>query len=162
MRRKAWIGFLLVTVGLLAYGCVPQQPTQPGDINVNVNNSATNNNGQNPGTGASPGTGGPCLPVARVGVKLHGSQDTRASSAPIGTVVTLDATNKDAADNIRPDSCNLATPIAWGVAGPCTILDGSSYTPNIKGNAVGVCYVSATVSGITSNSYELTVTAAAR
>lgn len=157
-----WLAGLMAVFVVASIACNPYgpTPTDNGGTVVNVNqNVNVGQGGTSGGTGGS-GSNGPCLPVARVGVKLHGSTDTRASSAAVGTAVTLDATPKDQADNIRPDACNTASPISWGVAGPCTILDGSSYTPNIKGNAPGVCYVSATVGGITSNAYELTVTAA--
>ncbi len=150
----------VAVLALTACGQYAPPPTSP-DINFNISNQNTNNNGAGQGQGGTgSGSNGPCLTVARVGVKRHGSTDTRASSAAVGTAVTLDATPKDQADNIRPDTCNVASPISWGVAGPCTILDGSSYTPNVRGNAPGTCFVTATVAGVTSNAYELTVTAA--
>lgn len=152
--RKAWTGFLLLTVFVLCFAAWSCTPQAPSDINVNVNNTATNNNGGNTAS-PSPGTGA-CTPVARVGVEVHGA-DEKSATITVGGVITLDATGRDASDNPRPDNCNVADGISWGVAGPCTVQSGSSWTPQVKGDAVGTCYITAKVKDVTSNAFVLTV-----
>lgn len=159
-NRTTWGARLGAGLGLWCYlavmACVPQPP---GPSDITITNTNTNSQGGSGGPGASPSPSpGVCLAVATVGVKTHGSTDERSTTIQVGQTRTLDATPKDAAGNPRPDQCNVNDGISWGLAGPCTILDGSSYTPNVKGNAAGQCFVSATVKGIVSNTYTVNVT----
>lgn len=147
----------LAWLALFAGSCNP--PTTPGDININNTNTNTNNGGGGAGGPTASPSPGVCLGVATVGVKLHGSVEDRSCTITVGSSCTADATPKDAAGNTRPDQCNVNDGISWSVAGPCTIQDGSSYTPRIQGNAVGTCYASATVKAVVSNTFQVNVNA---
>jgi hypothetical protein len=170
-HRRAYALGMVVLGALASLGCnLPTDPTG-GDTIINNTNTNTNNIGQGGtgGAGAGPGgASGPCIAAARVGVKLHGSEATRASEVTVGGPgATLDATPQDQADNPRPDNCNLLSSISWVVnpsgGGQCTVRDGTSFTPNIIGTAAGECLINARlqdhVSGNTlvSNTYVLTV-----
>jgi hypothetical protein len=173
MRHRRYGGApWLVALAFALGGCnLPTEPDGGGDTIINNTNTNTNNIGQGGtgGGGAGPGGAtGPCIAAARVGVKLHGSEATRASEVTAGGPgATLDATPQDQADNPRPDNCNLLSSISWVVnpsgGGACTVRDGTSFTPNIIGTAAGECLINARlqdhVSGNTlvSNTYVLTV-----
>jgi hypothetical protein len=123
---------------LVTSGCGEQAP--PTIPSIIINNTATNNGGGS-GTGSTVPTS--CDPVIRVDIK-----------APVtlaaGTDGDLDATPKSATGP-RPDSCNLASGIAWAAtpAGVCTLTGPTtSFTPNIHGDSKGTCTVTAVVAGV--------------
>lgn len=149
--RKVWIWFLLVTVGLMAYACVPQGPTSPdGDVivtqNVNVGQGGGGTSG--PGGGASPGS---CNPVASIGNALLGTGGVRTAEIRVGQSIPLDATPRDSQNQIRPDACNTATPILWRLnptAGICSLNNETTYTPTLTGVAIGRCEAFASIGSV--------------
>jgi hypothetical protein len=134
-----WIALLLCSVGLVVFaGCVPEQPTLP-DITITNTNTNSQGGGSQPGGGASPGT---CNPIASAGVALLGTGGVRTADIRIGQTITLDTTPRDAQNQIRPDSCNAATPVLWRLnptAGICSLNNETTYTPTLTGVGVGRC-----------------------
>ena len=138
--RTTW-GFLWSLLGLaFLTACVPTD--QGGDgISITNINTATNSSGGSgaPGTGASPGA---CNPVASLGVSLLGTGGVRTADIRVGQTITLDTTPRDANNQIRPDACNVATPVQWRLnptAGICSLNNDTSYTPTLTGVGAGKC-----------------------
>jgi hypothetical protein len=136
MKPKPFLFCCAALAALLTYACV-YDPLAPTTVNVNVtqHQSAT--------ATPAPTTPAGCNPVATVGT-------TVPESVKVGEAVTLDATAKDAAGNTRSDACNVATGVVWTVSGPCSLSSSTSFTPRLRGDAVGQCAVSAQMGGVTS------------
>lgn len=158
MRGRVRSAALALVAGMATFAGTCNTPTEPDGGDTNVQVVQTVNVGGNPQASPSPGSAnGVCLPVATVGVKLHGSVEDRSCTITVGSSCTGDATPKDAAGNTRPDQCNVNDGISWSIAGPCTVQDGSSFTPRFQGNSAGTCYASATVKGVVSNTFQVNV-----
>jgi hypothetical protein len=144
-KRVAWIAFLLVCVGLVvgtSMACQIPQPNDPdgGDVIVTQNVNVGQGGGTGGGQG-TPGTGS-CNPIASAGVALLGTGGVRTADIRIGQSITLDTTPRDANNQIRPDSCNAATPVLWRLnptAGICSLNNETTYTPTLTGVGVGRC-----------------------
>lgn len=150
MKRNVWTAFLLLTVGLIFFaGCTPVQPTPTPDgdtiVTTNVN---VGTGGGTPGGTASPGT---CNPPASIGNSLLGTGGVRTATIKVGQSIPLDATIKDANNQIRPDACNAATPVLWRLnptAGICSLNNETTYTPTLTGVGVGRCEAFASTGSI--------------
>jgi hypothetical protein len=133
IRKTALIALVVgAVVGALA-ACVPQGPTDPGDINVNVSNNATNNNGGN-GASPSPGTGATALPegsTIRVGIFGHdcpsgvtapnnGSGQIKIACRGAGITAT-----PKSASGTDLDASVHGTVIQWAVTGGSVVCTGS-------------------------------------
>jgi hypothetical protein len=143
---------LAAIAAALTFACVPQptDPTPSGDVivnqNVNIGQTGTTGGGQG-GTGS-----GTCNPVASLGVALLGTGGVRSADIRVGQSVTLDTTPKDAQNQIRPDSCNAATPVLWRLnptAGICSLNNETTYTPTLTGVGVGKCEAFSQIGSVT-------------
>ena len=145
---------LLCVASLAVLGCVPQGPTDPGDITVQGGDVTVTVGGQG-GTGGTTPTNGTCNPPASIGAAVLGTGGIRTADIRVGQTITLDSTIKDANNQIRPDACNLATPVLWRlnpVSGICSLNNETSYTPTLTGVGVGRCEAFSQVGNITSPS----------
>lgn len=150
MRDKLGAAVVAMCV-LTVLACAPP-PTQPdgGDVIVNV----TQTQGGQTGTGGGQGTpgSGTCNPVASLGVSVLGTGGIRTADIRVGQSITLDSTPKDANNQIRPDSCNVATAILWRLnptAGICSLNNETSYTPTLTGVGVGRCEAFSQIGSVT-------------
>lgn len=152
--RLLHIGAVTVLgVVLAGYGCVPQptDPTSDGDVIVNQNVNIGQTPGGTGGTGTTPGS---CNPVASLGVALLGTGGVRTADIRVGQSVTLDTTPRDAQNQTRPDSCNVATPVLWRLnptAGICSLNNETTYTPTLTGVGVGRCEAFSQIGSVTAS-----------
>lgn len=131
---------MAAALALVALACVnPNEPTPDGDVIVtqNVNVGQGGQGGTTPG-----GTPGTCNPPASIGNALLGTGGVRTADIRVGQSIPLDATIRDANNQIRPDACNAATPVLWRLtptSGICSLSNETTYTPTLTGVGVGRC-----------------------
>lgn len=143
---------LLAVLALAVVACT-EAPNTPTPINIMINNNQQQ--GGSPGTTPTPA--GVCATVAKVFVAVLGSGGVPSATVKVGESVTLDANAKDASNNPRADACNLKDGISWAASGPCDLEGNTSFTPRVKAKAAGQCTASATVAGVASNTFMLTI-----
>jgi hypothetical protein len=157
--RQFVAGYVVVMVALVAaFGvaaCVPQGPTDPGDITiVNTNTNNTNTGGtSNPQASPSPGT---CGPVVEVTNGILGTGGVKNASLKVGQSQTLDTTPNKNAD----EHCNAFRPVSWAVTQSvevCRLNNRESYTPVVTAVTAGTCVIRATIGGV-SASEPITIT----
>jgi len=146
----------LAVVALLFVGsaCTPYAPTPTSDGDVIVNQNVTVGQGGSTGGGQGTPGSGTCNPVASLGVSLLGTGGLRTADIRVGQSVTLDSTPRDSQNQIRPDSCNVATPILWRLnptAGICSLNNETTYTPTLTGIGVGKCEAFSQIGSVTAS-----------
>lgn len=97
-----------------------------------------------------------CPTIARIGIIATNGSGSSVTIAHVGETVRLDATPKDSQNSPVPASCHGPT-ATWSYSGPCTLTGNGSFTPSIRGDALGACLIGAVVGGIPSDSFVLTV-----
>lgn len=137
----------IVVLSLFGPGCVPQQPTNPSEINItntNTNTQGGGNGGPSNGASPSPGT---CGAVTEVTNGLLGAGGVKEVSLRVGQSTALDVTpNKN-----RDEHCNAFRRVLWSVTQStevCTISNPESFTPQVTARAPGKCVVRASVEGV--------------
>lgn len=151
-RNVTWSGIGALTVSVLVvFACVPQGPTDPGDINIDVSNTNTNTQGggNGPGTGASPSPG-TCQAVTEVTNGLLGAGGVKNVSLRVGENQTLDTTpNKN-----RDEHCNAFRKVAWSITQStqvCSLNNPESYTPIVTAVSAGTCVIRASIENVQAN-----------
>lgn len=147
MNKNLWTAIdaaiVLVIVGL---ACVPQQPTNPTEINITNTNTATQGGSGGPSNGASPSPG-TCSAVTEVTNGLLGANGVKEVTLRVGQSTALDVTpNKN-----RDEHCNAFRRVLWTVTQStevCTISNPESYTPQVTARSPGKCVVRASVEGV--------------
>ncbi len=145
------LSWTAIAAGVLVLGaglaCVPQGPTDPGDIvitNTNTNTQGGGNGGPGGGASPSPGT---CGAVTEVTNGLLGAGGVKEVSLRVGQSTALDVTpNKN-----RDEQCNAFRRVSWTVTQStevCSISNPESYTPQVTARAPGKCVVRASVEGV--------------
>jgi hypothetical protein len=140
--------YAIVVLALLTLACdrtVDETPTTP-NVNVTViQNQGSNNTGSNP----SPSPTNSCSgkPITSTGVSFL---DERTSeSLSVGETAVLNTTPKDSTGLPVTVPCGAPTEVQGWFAGPlanCEIVgDNRTYTPKLRGKAVGNCDVSVVV-----------------
>lgn len=136
----------------LGIACVPQ-PTDPsdgGDVVLNINNTNTNNNGQGqggPGASPSPGTCGPVTEVTNGLLGTGGVKNATLRLGPPAQSVPLDTTPNRNSD----EHCNSFRRVAWSVTQgtvACRLDNPESYTPTVTAAGLGTCVIRASVNGV--------------
>lgn len=148
----------LVIGGILLASC-QQPPTQP-DVTIINTNTATNNQGGNPGSSPSPGQGGDLPAGSWVRIGMFGQSCPSGVTVPsngtrqikLGCTASITATPKDQAGNDLPAAVH-GTVIAWSVPAGSGVVnvtaDSEPFNRTVRCLGTGTFTLAATVKGVT-------------